>query len=351
MRQFAFYVLLALFTQNCFANLPYFPIEFPRDEGAHFQNTPYSFNRLIEWWYFNGKLTTDDGKHLSYDVAFFNAAAKMGGGIITKPMLHIQVADLDQQKAYGVSKNYPYNTGKISTSNLDFTIDNDYRLSKTTINGKEVYVLQSEIQSDGNRIQINLMLSPKVSPFLINDNGLMPMPNNTNSYYYTIPEFATTGTIEVNEKKYSINQTPGDAWMDHQWGDFDVSKNGWEWFSVRLSNGLLANIFLNVEYTTNRVISGLANVILPDGTKRFISYHDMIVSRDNYWFDQEQSINYPMTFNISIPSIGLMLENTAVFPEQEIHGYWEGLCNVNAVYNKVDLKGYSYMELVYQSPA
>lgn len=350
MRKFVLLILSVLFAHNSYASLPYFPIEFPRDEGAHFQNTPYKINRLIEWWYFNGALTTDDGKHLSYDVAFFNAAANMSG-IVTKPMLHIQVADLDHNKAYGVAKNYLYNTGKISTNDLDFTINKDYRLTKSIINGKAIYILQTDATSDGNHIKINLMLTPKSEPFLINDNGLMPMPENTNSYYYSIPEFSTTGTIELNKQVYSINKSSGSSWMDHQWGDFDVSKNGWEWFSVRLSNGLIANIFLNVEYKSNRVISGLANIILPDGTKRFIPYQEMIVTRDNYWFDQKQSINYPMTFRINIPAIGLSLENSTTFPEQEIYGYWEGLCKVKAVYNKVDLQGYSYMELVYRSPA
>lgn len=72
----------------------------PRDEGAHYTNTPYQFNQLIEWWYFNGRLTTDDGRNLSYDVALFNPAAVVHNRVFTQPFLHIQVSDLDNHVAY-----------------------------------------------------------------------------------------------------------------------------------------------------------------------------------------------------------------------------------------------------------
>lgn len=96
MRKLFFAILLILFSPLAFANLPYFPVSFPRDEGAHYKNVPYSYQRLVEWWYLNGKLTSDDGKNLSYDVAIFNGS--VANGRITQPMLHIQVVDLDQKK-------------------------------------------------------------------------------------------------------------------------------------------------------------------------------------------------------------------------------------------------------------
>lgn len=60
------WILLGFFASMAHASLPYVPLDFPRDEAAHYQNIPYSFDRLIEWWYFNGKLVTDEGRHLSF---------------------------------------------------------------------------------------------------------------------------------------------------------------------------------------------------------------------------------------------------------------------------------------------
>lgn len=344
-------LLLALFSvQSSYANLPYYPLQFPRDEGAHYSNIPYSYDKLIEWWYFNGELTTDEGKHLSYDVAMFHGSKKFIG-VVSVPVLHMQVSDLDQQKAYGAQVRYSMNTGSFSTTDLDITVNQDYKLTKTTLNGKEIYVLQAQITQNNTTIKMNLMLEPESTPFLINSTGLMPMPNNVNSYYYTIPHFNTSGTIEVNDNTYHINNTPGDSWMDHQWGDFTAQNAGWEWFGVRLRNGLIANIFLDIDYKNANVVGGLANVILPNGDKRFVDYTQMEVTHENDWFDSKLQINYPTVFHINIPSLNLYIDNTAAFAEQEVNGYWEGYCNVKAKLDSQLVDGFSYTELVYVSPA
>ena len=53
-----FALLLLSITSNALANLPYYPLQFPRDEGAHVKNIPYAYQHLIEWWYFNGLIKT-----------------------------------------------------------------------------------------------------------------------------------------------------------------------------------------------------------------------------------------------------------------------------------------------------
>ncbi len=345
------WMLIALFTSMAHANLPYFPLDFPRDEAAHHQNIPYSFTHMIEWWYFNGKLVTDEGRHLSFDVALFNAAINVKGRVYTQPMLHMQLADLDNKIAYGVGKDYFVNEGKFDTEKLNIIVKNDYSLQKKGEKEKEVYLLNAEAHQNNTALKFNLIMEPKGSFFLINENGLMPMADNTNSYYYSIPHFKTTGTLKLNDKTYQINLNPGDAWMDHQWGDFNLDSNGWEWFGVRLNNGIDANIFLIFNFNDNKVIGGLANVILPSGEKRFISYQDMEVFREDYWFDPLLSILYPTTYRINIPSIGLSLTNVAAFPEQEKHGYWEGYCEVSGSYNQQEVTGFSYTEIVYSTPS
>lgn len=345
------FIFLAIFCmQTCYANLPYYPIQFPRDEAAHNKNIPYSFDRLIEWWYFNGEFTTDEGKHLTYDIAMFNGSKKFIG-TVSMPLLHMQVADLDQQQAYGVAIKYSIGTGKFSTTDLNIQVNQDYQLTKTKLNDKVFYVLQAQGTQGNTTIKMNLMLEPTSEPLLINENGLMPMPNNVNSYYYSIPHFTTTGTMQINENTYHINNTPGDSWMDHQWGDFTAQNIGWEWFGIRLQNGLIANIFLDVDYKSNSVIGGLANVILPNGEKRFINYNDMIVTHENDWYDSKLKLNYPTTFHITIPALNLTFDNVAAFATQELNGYWEGYCKVKAVLDQQAVDGFSYTELVYAPPA
>lgn len=345
--RFIIAISLLLFSTISCANFPYYPLQFPRDEAAHHENIPYSFQKMVEWWYYNGRAMSDDGKQLSFDVAIFNATSKWLGNNVTVPMLHIQVVDVDNKQAYGAKINYWPNTGNFSTKKLDIKVNNDYSLRKITMNGKTFYVLNASATENTTTLTLHLKLEPISEPFLINENGLMQMLDETNSYYYSIPKFKTTGTIKINDHEYKINNTPGDAWMDHQWGDFDVDKHGWEWFSVRLDNGLIANIFLFLNGKNNMAIGGLANVILPNGEKRFIPFSDMTVNRSRFWYDKDADVDYPMTFTIDIPSIGLSLQNDALFNEQELHGYWEGYCSVKGLYNNQESNGFSYTELVY----
>lgn len=331
------------------ANLPYHPLSFPRDEAAHYTNIPYSYKDLMEWWYFNGKADTDEGKHLSFDVAFFNADSVVQNQTVVVPMLHIQVSDLDKKSSYGVRVVYKPGQGQISTKTLDIELKQAYSLRKIVENGKDVYLLHADGKDKKSHLKLDLKLIPISAPFLINQNGLMQMLDQTNSYYYTIPRFKMTGTLSINGVDYEVSAHPGDAWMDHQWGDFDVQKHGWEWFSVRLDNGLLANIFMFLDYNGNKAVGGLANIILPNGEQRFIPFKDFAVHRNNYWHDPATGINFPLTFDLKFDQLNLELVNDAAFPEQEQHGYWEGFCNVKAVYENQLSTGYSYTELVYSS--
>lgn len=344
-----FYLLLSYSLSYAMLSLPYFPITFPRDHASHHVNIPYNYKHLIEWWYFNGSAVSDNGKNLSFDVALFHPALNHNG-IVTLPMLHIQVADLDKKQAYGTSHVFPFLSGRVSTDTLDIVLNDNFVLREMVQNDKKVFILKSSDSNTKNKLKLDLVLEPISEPFLINKNGLLPMPGNTNTYYYTIPRFKTTGSITIDNETYTITKTPGESWMDHEWGDFLVNDYGWEWFSIRLENGLIANIFLSVDFKSKGIVGGLANLILPSGEKRYIPYNNFIVKRDDYWYDAKLDTHFPMTYTLNFPEINLILKNIASFPEQEFNRYWEGYCYVDGTYNKEKVKGYSYTEIVYNNP-
>lgn len=326
--------------------LPYYPVSFPRDEGAHYANVPYDYKYLVEWWYFNGSLTTDDNRHFGFDTAFFNTDVQKDGDSSIQPMLHMQISDLDNKKSYGVETVYDKNEGSNSTDHLNISLNDDYSLSKKTIDGQEVYVLKAQTKNKRTALKFDLILKPVSPVLLINQIGYMPMAHKTDTYYYSIPHFITTGTIEINGKSYTVHNTPGDAWLDHQWGNFNVFA-GWQWFSVRLDNGLVANIFLNISHDNARVIGGLANIVLPDGSLRFIDYNHFTATPTNYWYDQKLKISFPTEFTINIPELSLNIDNIAAYPDQEVLGYWEGYAHISATYQQQNVNGFSYTELVY----
>ena len=55
------------------------------------------------------------------------------------------------------------------------------------------------------------------------------------SYYYSRTDMAATGTVRLGDETLAVE---GDAWFDHQWGDFiSVGGGGWDWFAVNLDDG------------------------------------------------------------------------------------------------------------------
>jgi len=142
MRKLYIAIFLFLLCNLSYANLPYFPLNFPRDEAAHYQDIPYTYTNLMEWWYFDGKLTTDDGRNFSYDITFFNPAQMSGGNPLMRQSLHMQIADIDNKKSYGMISNLS-NAVKISTNKLYIIDGNDYLLKKVQQNGKDVYVMKA----------------------------------------------------------------------------------------------------------------------------------------------------------------------------------------------------------------
>ena len=56
------------------------------------------------------------------------------------------------------------------------------------------------------------------------------------SYYYSRTRLSVSGTVQTVRRRrpYPVS---GEAWMDHQWGNFVVSGGGgWDWYSLQLDD-------------------------------------------------------------------------------------------------------------------
>lgn len=349
LKRIGVFAALALSSSLAFANLPYYPVTFPKDEAAHVDNIPDEIKQFMEWWYLNGRLLSDEGKRFGYDVSMLNSSSHHSNQADNEPTLRIQVSMLDSKRNIGSESHFSPDVQQFSSDNLDIQVNNDYQLKKVYENGEPVYLLKAKSHEQNPRLLIDLKIRPTSEPMLSNKDGYRMRPDNTSNYNYTIPRMSTSGTIRINGEEYHISKkkNTNDTMMGHQWGDSNDQHYGWEVFNMKLQNGLVANIYLDVDSKTHQVVGGLANIMLPNGEKRYIPYNEFKVSRKNYWHDKKTNRSYPLTFNLSIPSIGLELENNALFPEQMVASFWHGFCNVKAAYKGKELKGYSFAELVY----
>ncbi len=83
------------------------------------------------------------------------------------------------------------------------------------------------------------------------------------SYYYSRPRMAAEGTLHLDSETFHVT---GDAWFDHQWGDFiAVGAGGWDWFAVNLADGTDLTLSL-VRDTAGNYPLAYGTLVRPDGS-------------------------------------------------------------------------------------
>lgn len=343
---------LIIFITLCFssialANLPYFPLKFPRDEGSHHDNIPYNYNDLLERWSLNGKLLSVDGDILGYHFSVYNTLYNDNGKIYSLPAVLMQVTDVKNKKSYSAFSSYPMNKVNFDYKDLHIQFDDSNYFEKESAL-YTAYHLRVEGLSGEDQIQFGLHFEIDAIK-LANQTGLIQMPGNVNSYAYFMPHLETSGFVKINNQIYRLPISGGgDSWLEHSWGDYNNSNYGWESLNVRLENGISANMFINVELDTKKIIDGFIDVVFPNGDVRTIpSTRFTVKRRDN--LHGALGHTYPQTFDIDIPELSLHVISTSAYPKPEEYGFWKGYHNVTASYNNQPYNGYSYAELIYYS--
>ena len=341
-------LVCCLFSSRANANLPYYPLEFPRDEGGHFDNTPYQSPMMLEWWYLNGDLESRRGDALAFELAIFALRIPLPDGSYQyQHWSHLHVTNLDEQRQVAGQAVFPPSDVSISTTRLNISYGDSVSLRRMghlpllAIKGKMMDLSGSE------EIEVDLWAWPEGDPLPIGGSGLISMPDGGNSYYYSQTRATTGGKVRIGENTYWLKPRKSSTWIDHQWGDFFPGAHGWEWFSVRLENGLDANIFVHILRETQEVKGGMASVVMPNGEQRFIELDSTFnLGRSDYWYSPLSGHEYPLRHQLEFPELDLSLDIQASFPDQDVGGY-EGHCSVSAEFEGEALDGFAYMELLY----
>lgn len=321
-----------------FANVPYFPIQFPRDDAGHLSNTPYPVKNMSEWWYYSGKITTDKGRHFGYYLIIFNITKSILGKKISMPIYTLQLTDIDKNKVYGNLIYYPNNEAEFSTQQLDITLGKNKEITLQKI--ADTYALNATtLTKQGPIVKLSLSMKPARKPMFIGSNGLIPMGNDTNSYYYSFTRLATTGSIQIGNETFKINPSKSSSWMDHQWGDFILSSaNKWFWTSIRLDNDIDINLTNIVDSTTKEPGQiKMANIMMPNGKVLFTT--DILVKQTNH-----DPHAYPLIYDIEIKPIHLQLHITSLADNQDSNTFWEGISKVEGTYQGKPIRGFAYVE-------
>ncbi len=324
------------------------PVVLPRDEAPH--------DRLTEWWYYTGHLLTDGG--LRYDFEFVIFRAERGDFPVSWAS-HLALTNRpDEQFLYEQRSEIGPQVDRRPDAGFEFGIHGSD--DRGLVAGVDPWQVAG---NDGNdsihavaaNFAIDLQLTDtRVAPVLHDGDGWVDFEDAGSSYYYSRPRMTLSGTLEVYGHAHEVT---GEAWFDHQWGDFiAVGGGGWDWFAVNLDDGtdLTLSLVRAADGTYPLVYGTLVD---PDGSVRHLPRDDFSVTPTGTWTSPHTGATYPAVWHVEVPGEELSIDLVPTVPNQELDTrattgvvYWEGSQHVGATHNGQFVGGQGYVELTGYAP-
>jgi predicted secreted hydrolase len=307
------------------------PIAFPRDEAPH--------DTLTEWWYYTGHLQAADGARYGFESVIFQSIRSN-----IPPYFAAHTAITDRQRD---TFHYDQRTQQADANLLGDEVNKgfDFRIGDWAWRGLDGH---DHIEGTAPGYTFALDLTATKPPAL-HKGGYIDYGPAGGTYYYSRTRMTISGTIEDNGVRKAVT---GEAWFDHQWGNFlTVSTGGWDWFSANLDDGSDFTVYL-IRGEGQQVLGSLGTYVAPDGKATNIDFSDIKVEALNQWTSPRTGVTYPSGWRVSLPTYGLVLTWTPVVPDQELDTrqstaniYWEGEVLISGTRNGAPLGGQGYVEM------
>jgi len=323
-----------------------YTLQFPRDHGNH----P---DYRIEWWYYTGNVSSDDGRRFGYQVTFFRI------GIDPAPanpsrwavrdlfMAHLALTDIGagrQLMAERIDRGSVgwagARAGTLEVWNGDWRVE----LDGTTHRLRAV---------DRGAFGVDLRLEPGKGTTVHGEDGLSRKGAQVGnaSYYYSMTRMPTSGHLVVDGETVAVT---GTSWMDHEFGTtfLEASQVGWDWFSLQLDDGSDLMLFQlrRADGASDPHSAGTwvdaAGVATPLGAGEFT----LVPGRR--WSSPSSDAVYPVQWRVEVPGRAAHLDISAVVDAQELNTpastgvtYWEGAVTVSGQVGGRAVSGRGYLEM------
>jgi predicted secreted hydrolase len=325
------------------------PVVFPRDEAPH--------GRLTEWWYYTGHLRSADDRRFGFEFVIFRAER---GGFPVSWASHLALTD-ETGGAFGYAQRSEIGPQVDVSGDEGF----DLRIHGSNDNGvidmsAGAWEMAGLGGSDGLSAMaadfgIEVLLSDtRAAPVLHDTIGWIDFADAGSSYYYSRPRMTASGTVTIEGQAFEVD---GQAWFDHQWGDFiAVGGGGWDWFAVNLDDGTdLTLSLVRAADGTYPLVYG--TLVRGTGETVHLPSDAFTVTPVDTWTSPNTGAVYPSGWTISIPDEQLEIALTPTVLDQELDTrrttgvvYWEGSQIVEATHAGEPVGGEGYVELTGYAP-
>jgi len=295
----------------------------PKDDAPH--------HAEMEWWYYNGYLSTESGKQYSFHYTVFllnNVAHHM--------VSHASINDYQTGKHYTAQRRTAGNPSTSKENAFEFA-QGDWSMAGS--NGTD------QLKFNIENINLNLDLISTQPPTIHGENGVISLKDAGNSYYYSRSRMKISGVLKIGN---TVEKVTGISWFDHQWGDFSVGRLTWDWFSLQLNDSIDLMIYQLRDKKTNEKIlyTGTFN---QNGNVEILSAEDFNVTPTKGWTSKKTNIVYPTEWEIEIPSKNIKVLIKSRNESNEFDAklttyniYWESAVSVQGTHT-----GFGFVELYY----
>lgn len=321
-------------------------LRFPADHGPH---PGYKH----EWWYLTGQVTAEDGRRFGFQFTIFREAVSPRR--ITSAsrwatnqvyLAHAAVTDVEGNRYLSDERFARGALALAGAGSEPFRVWlEDWTLAgRTDANGG----FSARVMARGARFGFDLNLHNDRPLVTHGDRGLSVKGAEGNaSYYYSYTRLDARGTVRVDDESFD---TTGAAWFDHEWSSsaLKADQSGWDWFSLRLSNGADLMVFrLRHRRDAGRdFYSG--TYVSPAGDSVRLADGQIQMRALDHWTSDRTGVRYPTHWRILVPNLALDLATRPWLDDQEfVHSfrYWEGAVRARGEVAGKPVDGGGYLEL------
>jgi predicted secreted hydrolase len=319
--------------------LPLQTLVFPRDRGAH-----PGFR--TEWWYITGQALAGErlfGFQLTFFRSRIEATQGMASRFAAKQLLfaHAAITDVAGKKLHHDQRIARSGFDVASASEADMALKlRDWSLQAQG----NTYTARLPAADFG----LDLQFTETQAVLLQGNNGLSRKgPDDRQaSYYYSQPQLATRGTLQMGGQPFQVT---GTAWLDHEWSQelLHPSATGWDWIGMNLLDGSALTAFRLRDKDSGAVWDG-GSFRSAAGELQVFSQGEVIFKPTRFWKSPLSQTNYPVEWVLRTPAGAYTVK--AVIDNQELDSrqstgsiYWEGLSDLIDRHGKRVGRGYLEM--------
>lgn len=338
--------------------LPGYRYEFPRD---NFNHPEYQ----TEWWYYTGNLEAADGHRFGFELTFFRQGTRAmpgrKGGATPETedspptawdtrdiyFAHLALSDIGGQKFYRVERVSRAGPGLAGA---------DEKLARIWNGNWQVLWKreQQALQAVSGDFSLRLSMISHKPPVIHGEKGVSQKSAGAGhaSHYISFTRLLTNGSIELKGKLYQVE---GIAWMDHEFFTerLQDDQTGWDWLSLQLDNEteIMLYRFRRRDGTLDPFSAG--TYVDRNGNTTHLKAGDFALKPlAETWKSPDSHGTYPIAWEISVPSLGIVLTVKTPLAGQEIisalgltPSYWEGAITLNGTSGHSPIAGRGYLEM------